>query len=213
MTISRVGLEKRGRAASENERFVRGGARTRAAEGIGAGAVAVALAVSLASIACSPVTATGAASEPRIPEEAPLRGTVVTHGPTIKAVRAGPAVIHAFSAFAGGDLYTVPAATGTDADCLRPRTSPKLVGQPIEADRRVVVSVGAGELACLSTATQGSFELLWHAHEELVADASPPTAPPTSPPTVPSDRTGTTLASAPTFARRDVGAPGLRGSR
>jgi hypothetical protein len=106
-------------------------------------------------------------------QEVPLRGTVLTKGPSVKAVRTGPAVIHAYSAFSGGGLYVVPAVTGTDADCAAGTAKAVARGEErIEADRRVTLKVAASEVACLATNTKGNFELLWHAHEEPVVDVT-----------------------------------------
>jgi hypothetical protein len=106
-------------------------------------------------------------------QEVPLRGRVLTKGPSVKAVRTGPAVIHAYSAFSGGGLYVVPVVTGTDADCAAGTAEAAARGEePIQADRRVTLRVAASELACLATSTKGTFELLWHAHEESVVDVT-----------------------------------------
>jgi hypothetical protein len=95
------------------------------------------------------------------------RGAVVTHGPSSKAVAAGPIVMHAYSQFAGGSLYAVRAVTGTDADCAN------ATGRPVALppDRVASFAVGSGEIACLVTTTKGSFELLWH--ERPAAPSSP----------------------------------------
>jgi hypothetical protein len=118
----------------------------------------------------------GACAQTHVPppsEEVPLRGTVLTRGPAVKAVRAGPAVIHAYSAFGGGDLYVVPVVTGTDADCTGTATDAAARAQEaIPADRRVTVRVAATELMCLATNAPGNFELLWHAHEEPLIDVT-----------------------------------------
>jgi len=59
--------------------------------------------------------ALGCASAPvgRSPA-ANLRGDVVGAGPSVRLVVVGPADIHAYSAFAGGAIYTVPAVSGSD---------------------------------------------------------------------------------------------------
>jgi len=61
-------------------------------------------------------------------------------------------------------LYAAPAVTGTDQDCnQRERIDEALARNKVAADRRVVLSLNAGEVACLVTENHGSFELLWHA--------------------------------------------------
>jgi len=73
-------------------------------------------------------------------------------------------ILHAFSGFRGGALYAAPAVTGTDQDCdQRERIDEALARGKVAAVRRVVLSLNAGEVACLVTQNQGSFELLWHA--------------------------------------------------
>jgi hypothetical protein len=86
------------------------------------------------------------------------RGAVNVSGPSVKAVVVGPAALHAYSAFAGGAVYAVPAVTGTDADCRQGGAR----ATALPADRTVAFSVAAGEVVCLETARTGSFELLWH---------------------------------------------------
>lgn len=103
----------------------------------------------------------------------PLRGAVETSGRSFRALRTGPVVIHAYSAFRGGGLYTVPVIDRTDADCAAqgpPNGPPR--PELMEANRRMTIRVAGGELACLATDTQGTFELLWHAHEYAPVDTS-----------------------------------------
>ena len=90
-----------------------------------------------------------------------LRGRVVVAGPSVKAVLVGPADIHAYSAYAGGAMYTVPAVSGGDRDCESARAG--LVA--LRADRTQALRIEAGQLACLATVKRGGFELLWHGHE------------------------------------------------
>jgi len=91
-----------------------------------------------------------------------LRGDVIVRGPSVKAVVVGPADIHAYAAYAGGAIYTTRAVSGGDADCQAAG-----VGRTrLEADRVHVMRVEAGQVACLATETQGSFELLWHGHDQ-----------------------------------------------
>ncbi|HXJ21882.1 MAG TPA: hypothetical protein VMT03_16780 [Polyangia bacterium] len=87
------------------------------------------------------------------------RGTVVARGHANKVVVAGPAAVHVYSQFAGGAIYTAPSRTGTDRDCAG-AAGPAIA---LATDRVAVVSVGPGQVACLSTSARGSFELVWHA--------------------------------------------------
>ena len=92
------------------------------------------------------------------------RGIVEARGPVAKVVAMGPVAFHAYSEFAGGSLYTAPAVTGTDRDCKGSSASTT----PVQADRIATFAVGEGQVACLSTTTKGSFELLWHAVSQPV---------------------------------------------
>jgi hypothetical protein len=93
-----------------------------------------------------------------------LRGQVTVRGPSVRALTVGPVVLHAFSAFPGGALYAAPALTGTDQDCnQRERIDEALTHGKVAADRRVVLNLNTGEVACFVTQNHGSFELLWHA--------------------------------------------------
>jgi hypothetical protein len=80
--------------------------------------------------------------------------------------------MHAYAGFAGGEIYTAPATTGTDADCARIQPGPSAVALP--PDKVVSVTVPAGETACLRTQADAGYELLWHAlgrpAPELVAN-------------------------------------------
>jgi hypothetical protein len=94
---------------------------------------------------------------------APTRGDVLVAGASVKAVVLGPIAVHAYSAFAGGALYAARAVSGSDADCqgaaeVGPRSE-------LRADTVVNFTVGAGQIACLATSTNRSFELLWHAQK------------------------------------------------
>ena len=90
----------------------------------------------------------------------PNRGAVALHGPAVKALGAGPGTIHAYSAYAGGALYAVPAVSGTDSDCHRQGVTPPRLA--LQADRIVEFDVASGQIACLASSRAGSFELLWH---------------------------------------------------
>ena len=91
------------------------------------------------------------------------RGVVEVTGRTVKVVTVGPAVLHSYSGFAGGAIFIVSARAGTDADCvaaLAPPTAARLI--PLVPDEVTRVQLGVGDVACLVTETDRSFELLWH---------------------------------------------------
>jgi hypothetical protein len=106
--------------------------------------------------------------------ERAMRGVVDADGPSVRAVTAGPVVIHAFSEFRGGAMFTAPATTGTDADCATAHAGRSVHEEPIAPDRRLVVVAAAGETVCLATSTTTRFELLWHAVRAPREQASDP---------------------------------------
>jgi hypothetical protein len=91
------------------------------------------------------------------------RGSVIVRGDSVKAFAAGPTVVHAFSMDRGGDIYTAPATTGTDADCVQGRTRSHDRQTPLNVDQRNVVEVGFGQVACVASKSDRPIELLWHA--------------------------------------------------
>ena len=93
------------------------------------------------------------------------RGSVVVSGDSVKAFAAGPTVVHAFSQDRGGDVYTAPATTGTDADCLQASGASRARAKELRVDQRNVVEVPAGQVACVATKSDRSIELLWHAEK------------------------------------------------
>jgi hypothetical protein len=105
------------------------------------------------------------------------RGAMAVKGRTVKAVTMGPEKLHGYSGVPGGAIFVVDAVTGTDADCAAALAKgANLLATPLIADRVAQVSVGAGQVACLATDTQRSFELLWHtfaidSSETIVASA------------------------------------------
>ena len=92
------------------------------------------------------------------------RGVVEVTGRAVKAVTVGPATLHTYSGFAGGAIFVARAGAGTDADCVTALASPA-VSHPtaLVADVVMLVQLDVGEVACLVTDTNRSFELLWHA--------------------------------------------------
>ena len=97
-----------------------------------------------------------ATSSPRLP----TRGTVLSNSPGNRVIVAGPATVHAYAGFAGGEIYNSPVVTGADADCSSRRQGD--VAIPVPADRVVSIEVPAGAVACLHTWDDGAYELLWH---------------------------------------------------
>jgi hypothetical protein len=120
--------------------------------------------VSSLTFGCAGTQVTGAG---RV--SAPQRGEVLVQGRLVKAVVVGPAAIHAYSAFSGGTLYVARAASGTDADCQDNAADGSRSG--LRADSVVNLTVGAGQVACLATSTNRSFELLWHVQRDPPAPA------------------------------------------
>jgi hypothetical protein len=100
------------------------------------------------------------------------RGSMVVNGESVKVFAAGPTSVHLFSMDRGGKFFTAPATTGTDADCVQAEKGAADRQKAIEVDRRNVIEVGAGEVACFASTSPRSFELLWHAHD-TTAPANP----------------------------------------
>ena len=90
------------------------------------------------------------------------RGTVVARGQSSKVPVAGPVALHVYAQSSGGEIYTVPSVTGTDKDCAGTAAGPMT---PIAAETVAHISVGDGQVACVSTSTRGAVELVWHAVE------------------------------------------------
>lgn len=108
-----------------------------------------------------------------------LRGTVLSTSPGTRAIITGPTTMHVYAGFAGGEIFNVPAETGTDVDCARVQAGAPVV--PLRPDRVLYVAVPAGEVACLRTHVGEGYELLWHAlvpqpRGELLAAATNPGA-------------------------------------
>ena len=97
-----------------------------------------------------------------------LRGRVTVAEPSVTALVTGPADIHAYSEFAGGVLYTVPAVAGDSRDCASARRDVVV----LDADRVRSIRIESGSVACLATVTNRRLELLWHGHRP---DAAPAT--------------------------------------
>ena len=91
------------------------------------------------------------------------RGEMIVKGESVKIFAAGPATVRLYSMDHGGKFFTAPATTGTDADCAAAQKAAAARQQPVQVDRRNVLEVAAGDVACLATSSPRSFELLWHA--------------------------------------------------
>jgi len=91
------------------------------------------------------------------------RGEIIVKGESVKVFAAGPATVRLYSMDHGGKFFTAPATTGTDADCLQAQKAAADRQQPVQVDRRNVLEIAAGDVACLATSSPRSFELLWHA--------------------------------------------------
>ena len=107
---------------------------------------------------------------------ATLRGHIVVDGPSTRAVVVGPAEIHGYSAFAGGEIYTAPAVSGSDHDCGTARTGVTT----LQADRVHAIRIEAGQVACLATVKRGGFEFLWHARQPKTESTTDSTTEPMS---------------------------------
>jgi hypothetical protein len=90
------------------------------------------------------------------------RGSVVMSGEAVKAFAAGPAVVHAYSLDGGGRVFVAQAKSGTDADCAGPAAG-GAAAMAVEVDRRNVVTLASGQVACVETSGRRSYELMWHA--------------------------------------------------
>ncbi|HET6281848.1 MAG TPA: hypothetical protein VFH73_12805 [Polyangia bacterium] len=121
-------------------------------------------------------SAVGCATSPSVHV---ARGRVLSTSAGARAIVTGPTTVHAYAAFAGGEVYSTRVTTGTDADCAHTRQGGAAVRLP--ADKVISVTVAAGETACLRTEARGGYELLWHALAQqptphMVADATYPRA-------------------------------------
>jgi hypothetical protein len=101
-------------------------------------------------------------------EGAARRGQVNVQATAAKAVVAGPAVIKVYSGFSGAKVFVADAASATDADCVA--AAGRAAGTALSADRVELVSVGAGQVACVAS-TGKKVELLWHAQPATPAPA------------------------------------------
>ena len=92
-------------------------------------------------------------------EGAARRGEVLVPPAATKAVVAGPVDVKVYSGFSGAKIFVADAATGTDADCTAGARA--AAGAPLQADRVEIVTVGAGQIACVATTGERTIDLLW----------------------------------------------------
>jgi hypothetical protein len=100
-------------------------------------------------------------------EGAARRGQVNVQASAVKTVVAGPAVVKVYSGFSGANVFVAAAASGTDADCTP--AAGRAAGTTLTADRVEIVSVAAGQVACVASTGERSIELLWHAQPATAA--------------------------------------------
>jgi hypothetical protein len=100
-------------------------------------------------------------------EGAARRGQVQVQGAAVKAVVAGPAVLKVYSEFSGASVFVAAASSGTDADCTA--AAGRGAGTALTADRVEVVSLGAGQIACVASTGERSIDLLWRAQPATAA--------------------------------------------
>jgi hypothetical protein len=90
-------------------------------------------------------------------------GTIVVAQRAVRAIATGPTLLHVYAGTSGGTIFVAPFATGGDGDCSRPAGDALSRTAPLTVDQVFVLSVRLGEVACLATTADRSFELLWHA--------------------------------------------------
>ena len=86
-------------------------------------------------------------------------GHVNVQAAATKAVVAGPAVIKVYSAFSGAKVFVADAGSAKDGDCTAAAGS--AAAATLTADRVELVSVGAGQIACVASTGERPIELLW----------------------------------------------------
>ena len=102
-------------------------------------------------------------------EGAASRGHVNVQAAATKAVVAGPALVKVYAGFSGAKIFVAAAASATDADCVASARS--AAGVTLPADRVQLVSVGAGQIACVASTGERSIELLWHTQSTTATTA------------------------------------------
>jgi hypothetical protein len=99
-------------------------------------------------------------------EGAARRGQVNVQSAAAKAVVAGPAVVKMYSGFSGAQVFVAAASSGTDADCA---AAGRTAGTALPADHVEIVTVAAGQVACVASTGERKIELLWHAQPSTSA--------------------------------------------
>jgi len=102
-------------------------------------------------------------------EGAARRGEVIVPAATTKAVVAGPVDVKVYSGFSGAKIFVADVATGTDADCVAGAGA--AAGSPLQADRVEIVTVRAGQVACVATTGERTIDLLWRVKSGAPASA------------------------------------------
>jgi len=87
-------------------------------------------------------------------------GHVNVQASAAKAVVAGPTVVKVYSGFSGAKVFVTDAAAAKDADCAA--AAGRATATMLTADRVELVSVAAGQIACVASTGERSIELLWH---------------------------------------------------
>ena len=90
------------------------------------------------------------------------RGSAVMSPESVKALATGPAVVRAYSLDGGGRVFVAPAKSGTDADCAG-RADDGASATAIAVNRRNVVTLASGQVACVATSGHRKYEIMWHA--------------------------------------------------
>jgi hypothetical protein len=90
------------------------------------------------------------------------RGSVVMSPDSVKAFASGPAVVRAYSLDRGGRVFVAPSKSGTDADCTGSAEA-ATNATAVAVDKRNVVTLAPGQVACIATNNGGKYELMWHA--------------------------------------------------
>jgi hypothetical protein len=101
-------------------------------------------------------------------EGAARRGQVSVPAAAAKAVVAGPAVVKMYSGFSGAQVFVAAAASGTDADCA---AAGRTTTTTLPADQVELVTVAAGQVACVASTGARQIQLLWHAQPGTSAPA------------------------------------------
>src|SRR5262245_7676073 len=97
------------------------------------------------------------------------RGEVKVPAAATKAVVAGPVAVKVYSGFSGAKVFVADAAKDNDAACAAGARA--ATGSALPADRVEIVTVGAGQVACVASTGERTIELLWHAQPGTQASA------------------------------------------